>query len=108
MRDYRLQSLKLSVYPLPSPGSSPVDASASLSTLVATDPTMLADPPLSLTETSLSVFDLLVFAEKLKGALPSLKSAEIHVVRPASFKEDFVLLSKGDGGEAILAQSTCR
>lgn len=106
MRDYKLQSLKLCLYPLPSPGSSPADASASLSTPVLTDPTTLTDPPLSPTETSLSVFDLLPFAEKLKGALPKLKSAEIRVVRPGSLKEDVVLLRKGDGGEAILAHST--
>lgn len=105
MRDYKLQSLKLCLYPLPSPGSSPADASASLSTAVPTAPTALADPPLSPTETSLSVFDLLSFAEKLKGAFPNLKSAEIRVVRPGSLKEDLVLFSKGNDGEAILSHS---
>lgn len=60
------------------------------------------------TETSLSVFGLLAFVEKLEDALPSLKSAEIRVVRPGSLKEDFVLLSKGEDGEGILAHSTSR
>lgn len=108
MRDYKLHSLKLTLYPLPPPGSSPDDTPASLSTLVPTDPTTLTDPPLNPTETSLSVFGLLAFVEKLEEAFPSLKSAEIRVVRPGSWKEDFVLFSKGADGEAIFVDSTCR
>ncbi|KAL1952133.1 hypothetical protein VTO73DRAFT_1282 [Trametes versicolor] len=108
MRDYKLHSLKLTLYPLPPPGSGPDYTPASLSTLVPTDPTTFAAPPLSPTETSLSVFGILAFVEKLEEAFPSLKFAEIRVVRPGSWKEDFVRLSKGDDGEAILVDSTCR
>lgn len=108
MRDYKLHSLKLTLYPLPPPGSGPDYTPASLSSLVPTDPTTLADPPLTPTETSLSVFGILAFVEKLEEAFPSLKSVEVRVVRPGSLKEDFVLFSQGDGGEAILVDSTCR